>query len=700
MKLFDPKNRHFQHKTILGILIFTLALVIISLLIQIKSEKDTRTALENYKSPNICFFYGHKANIHFNKSQEHFSNYLISKKKEELLNYSNSVDTLKFYLDSLILFSKDHKNITHILDQKKVKDERYILIREKLDSILQAENNLSNNEDLLDFDLKKFPTEKVLKSVKYDSIVLKSELVRKNLLTRLGQAISGKYDVKKEELQLYFKVVYGESVKQGTIEDQLYYVFKTTEKFYGDQLNHIKVLYFDQIQQDQELTKLNLKIHEISSDVINNYLNPETLNAEKEYASFLSSFEKGQKLRNTTFYILILLISLSVAAVFYLIQIGFKVEKKLISLKTKLENNLRLKNRLIGMISHEIRAPIQVIQQKIKALKTENAKEEYEKSIASIDFNSQSVLLTANQILEFSKSENKSLEFLPSKINLKSDIEHIVESLKTLAENKGINLDMEVDQTLDEFFWTDTVKIHQLFFNLIGNAIKFTDKGYVKVNAKNFQNQLTVSIEDTGIGIPKEDISKIFDQFYQTGNADFRSNLGAGLGLHLCKEIISLLKGSLDIKSDYGKGSKISFTIPLEKYVDHNTCYLERLKEKLATQSINIALIDDDKLSIQLLNKILKPLNQNISLFDSLESFFNENIATFGLVLTDLNLKDGSGWDIAQRLKQQEDQNSIVIIVTGDSYWESADLEELPADEVLIKPVNKEELYKKIESLI
>ncbi|MFN4197808.1 MAG: hybrid sensor histidine kinase/response regulator, partial [Flavobacterium sp.] len=303
-------------------------------------------------------------------------------------------------------------------------------------------------------------------------------------------------------------------------------------------------------------------------------------------------------------------------------------------------------------------------------------------------------------ILEFSKSENKSLEFLPSKINLKSDIEHIVESLKILAENKGINLDMEVDQTLDEFFWTDTVKIHQLFFNLIGNAIKFTDKGYVKVNAQNFQNQLTVSIEDTGIGIPKEDISKIFDQFYQTSNADFRSNLGAGLGLHLCKEIVTLLKGSLDIESDYGQGSKISFTIPLEKYVDHNTCYLDRLKEKLAAKPINIALIDDDKLSIQLLNKILKPLNQNISLFDSLESFFNENIATFGLVLTDLNLKDGSGWDIAQRLKQQEDQNSIVIIVTGDSYWESADVEELPADEVLIKPVNKEELYKKIESLI
>jgi signal transduction histidine kinase len=188
----------------------------------------------------------------------------------------------------------------------------------------------------------------------------------------------------------------------------------------------------------------------------------------------------------------------------------------------------------------------------------------------SISFTTKSANLLANQILEFSKNEQKKLKVNPVTFNVKEELSEVFHGLKSLVEDNKNKLTINLEVPNDLIVQSDIVKIYQIFYNLIGNANKFTEKGTIKVTAKidavsqtNVMLQVTVS--DNGKGIHKEDIANIFTNFYQSVAEEKIHNLGAGLGLYLCKELVELLDGTLQIESELGKGTQVFFTLKLSK---------------------------------------------------------------------------------------------------------------------------------------
>ncbi|PZQ79518.1 MAG: hypothetical protein DI548_14810, partial [Flavobacterium johnsoniae] len=382
---------------------------------------------------------------------------------------------------------------------------------------------------------------------------------------------------------------------------------------------------------------------------------------------------------------------------------AYHFEKKLAAAKIEAEKNLEFKNRIIGMLSHEMRSPLSIISNltnKLISTKMDGAQNDMAKSL---NFTSNSLHITVNQILDFFKNENGKLQLYNSKTVLKNEITSIVESLKSLADAKKIELVSRIDDSLQNEVWADSGKIHQLFYNMIGNAIKFTSKGNITVDCRftevNDKFKLDVKIKDTGAGIPKEDLDKIFDKYYQSKFHKDQASFGAGLGLSLCKEIIELYDGEIRVESEPGTGTEISFHLFLEKSDSSQETNQAKLIRSYGNSGIRVAVIDDDRIITTLLKKLLSDINFDMIGFNSdiaaKEYLQKENV---NIILTDLQIANASGIDLIKDIKSIPNHNATVpiIAITGDTYMNSIELSSIQADELLIKPINKEELYSKL----
>lgn len=254
--------------------------------------------------------------------------------------------------------------------------------------------------------------------------------------------------------------------------------------------------------------------------------------------------------------------------IMYLTRIAFVYEKKLSSANLQIRENLNFKNRILGMLSHELRSPLKIIGIFINRINKRTENETVKQYLKSISFTNDSLLIQANQILEYTKNQNKANKIVPAAFNLRNEITAILASVKPFIEtrNNQFLTDININPKLEIF--SDRTKIHQIFMNILGNANKFTENGEISVITKSKVVDgktitLTTEIRDTGAGISKSDLENIFDPYYQGVLSEDVENLGAGLGLSLCKEIVDLFKGEITVESDLGKGTTVRFSLKL-----------------------------------------------------------------------------------------------------------------------------------------
>jgi signal transduction histidine kinase len=188
----------------------------------------------------------------------------------------------------------------------------------------------------------------------------------------------------------------------------------------------------------------------------------------------------------------------------------------------------------------------------------------------SLQFTTNSLQTLSNQILEFSKNEREKMVLNPSLFDVSSEFINMAGALETLvAANSNIFV-FENKLPLSTQVYSDSVKLHQLLYNVIGNANKFTTNGTISMSCsmQEFTSStwnLEVEVRDTGIGISPSDLNHIFDQFYQGVVEEKVHNLGAGLGLNLCKELVELFDGTIQVTSELNKGTTVVFNLILKK---------------------------------------------------------------------------------------------------------------------------------------
>ncbi|WP_170309821.1 hybrid sensor histidine kinase/response regulator transcription factor [Seonamhaeicola maritimus] len=401
----------------------------------------------------------------------------------------------------------------------------------------------------------------------------------------------------------------------------------------------------------------------------------------------------------------------------------FQISRKLaLAESERLKEIDQLKNSLYTNITHEFRTPITVILGMIDTLETKLGKSSktLEKPIHLIKNNSESLLKMVNDMLDLTKLESAEMKLNMTQSDIISFTKYLFESYQSLANEKRIKYTFysEIDYLLMDF---DNEKLATVITNLLINAIKFTPSdGEIICHLKtNEGSQLFLKIVDSGVGIPKEDLSSIFEKFYQSKKASSPDSRGTGIGLALTKELVELMKGEIEVSSKEEQGSEFVITLPItntSKVVENandsdktkaiKSSGKQKIKNapvlKIAEKSTIALIIEDNKDVAYYLQSCLEDKYQVIHAADGEEGIKTAFKYIPDIIISDVMMPKMNGFEVCKHLKTEMVTNHIPIILLTAKASDESKVEGLKygADAYLIKPFNKEELFARINQLV
>lgn len=418
-----------------------------------------------------------------------------------------------------------------------------------------------------------------------------------------------------------------------------------------------------------------------------------------------------------------------------------KAQQELEKKANELEITSKYKSEFLANMSHELRTPLNsilVLSQMLSSRQKNSNMTEKEIEYANTIYSSGSDLLELiNDILDLSKIEAGKVDLIFENMNLNDFVNNIKCNFNPIATNKGLDFIVEIDSELPVFIYTDVMKVQQIIRNLLSNAFKFTEKGQVKLKFdrtkecedSGFNKEISISVIDTGIGIPKDKVDVIFEAFKQVDGTTSRKYGGTGLGLSISRELSKLLGGKLIVNSDEGKGSVFTLIMPetiksdnKEKKEENEVAFdkIEKKKDKDISEIKHksaIRLIEDDIENIKSDDNTILVIDDDLNFCNILVTIIRNKgfkcvIANDGMsgielaerikpsaIILDIGLPDIEGWEVANRLKSNTITKNIPIHIVSAHDARSKILSESDILGYLKKPVDLSNLNTMLEKI-
>ncbi|MEO5979619.1 MAG: PAS domain S-box protein [Chryseolinea sp.] len=383
-----------------------------------------------------------------------------------------------------------------------------------------------------------------------------------------------------------------------------------------------------------------------------------------------------------------------------------EAERKLIEAKERAEEAAVAKSQFLSMMSHEIRTPMNGVIGLTNFLLEKDPRPDQLKHLRLLKFSGENLVVIINDILDFNKIEAGKINLDLVAFDLRAFIQNVLSTLEHRASDKGISLVLEFDEKLPKGVKADPVRIHQVLNNLVGNAIKFTAYGSVRLTVEHLgieegAHEIAFAVKDTGIGIPSEYLLKIFEPFSQGSIDTTRKFGGTGLGLAITRRLLLLMDSDISVESSAGNGSTFSFTLLLESATVRPADQVHNQSGFNTHGGANVLLVEDNDVNQVVASNYLELWKFNVTIANNgVEALKLIQQKIFHLVLMDIQMPLMNGYECTRQIRELPDpyfKNVPIIALTASATGEDiAKLGEIGLNDYITKPFDPQDLHDKI----
>ncbi len=379
------------------------------------------------------------------------------------------------------------------------------------------------------------------------------------------------------------------------------------------------------------------------------------------------------------------------------------MEQDLREAKLKAEQAAMAKGTFLANMSHEIRTPMNAIIGFTDVLLSEPMEDKHRRHLNTVRNSARSLLTLLNDILDTAKMERGALELESADFSLRELCHQVVASLRISAQKKLLELKLEYAEEVPEFFKGDSMRLQQVLLNLLGNAIKFTEKGGVTLSVDIEEEEVHLVVSDTGIGIPEDRLQRIFDPFSQADASMTRRFGGTGLGTTIARQLVELMHGRILVESTLGVGSRFHVYVPLpagEAVVSAGAGI------SITLPPLQILVVDDVPQNVELLELALGREGHHVTTArDGLEAVDCFTRDRFDLILMDVQMPRLDGLGATRRIRlleaeQQRTRTPIIALTASVLEADQVGAKEAGMDGFATKPVELNRLYLEMARLI